>query len=114
MRGLAPVRAEPDWCGFVSGGFGGDGDVESGGFELSDESSLACGTVTATIEVVTAEVVVDLTGREEMPDDYEDRVTNSDGCTPGSSLTTDAVVVRSEVRVFAATGGVGCFDERDT
>ncbi len=62
-----------------------EGDVVAHGFELGDESALAGGAVAAPVEVVASEVVVGLTGGEEMPGDHEDGVGDRDGGPLGSA-----------------------------
>lgn len=58
------------WC---------DGDVEAHGFELGDEFALTRRVVAALVEVVGAEVAVDLAGGQQVPADHQDRVADCDG-----------------------------------
>ena len=58
------------WC---------DGDVEAHGFELGDEVSLAGVAGASLVEVVAAEVGVDLTGGQQMPGNDQDAVPDSNG-----------------------------------
>ncbi len=44
------------------------------GFQLSDEAALPGGVVAVLVEVVAAQVVIGLTGAEEVPGDDEDGV----------------------------------------
>ena len=70
-------------------GFGGECDGVAECFELRDESSLVGVAGAATIEVVSTEIGVDLTGREHVPDDDKDRVAGRDGSFGWSSSSTD-------------------------
>ena len=64
------VRSGCGWC---------DGDVEAHGFELRDEVSLAGVAGASLVEVVAAEVGVDLTGGQQMPGNDQDAVPDSNG-----------------------------------
>ena len=72
------------WC---------DGDVEAHGFELGDEVSLAGIAVASLVEVVAAEVGVDLTGRQQMPGNHQNAVSNCDGGFAWVASSADAVVL---------------------
>ena len=82
-------------------------------FELRDESSLVGVAGAASIEVVGTEIGVDLTGREHVPDDDKNRVAGRDGSFGWSSSSTDAVIVRSKVRVLRPGSSVCGFDQGD-
>lgn len=79
------------WWGWSGGGF--EGDLVAHGFELADEASLAGFAVAALVEVVGAEVVVDLAGGEQVPADDQDRVADRDGGTLGAAAGADLGVL---------------------
>ncbi len=63
----------------------------SHGFELGDEALLACRAGPSLVEVVAAEVGVDLAGGQQVPGDDQDRVADGDRRTPGPTSATNAV-----------------------
>src|SRR5256714_10224276 len=90
-------------CRVTSSGGGLQGDVVSEAFELGDEPAGGAFGVAAA-EVVAAEVVVQLTGREHVPAGTEDRVFDGAERAAMAAPRPQPLVLGGEVDVVGAGG----------
>src|SRR5437763_10072242 len=99
-RGARPPDGK---CRVTSSGGGLQGDVVSEAFELGDEPAGGAFGVAAA-EVVAAEVVVQLTGREHVPAGTEDRVFDGAERAAMAAPRPQPLVLGGEVDVVGAGG----------
>jgi hypothetical protein len=64
------------------------------------------------VEVLDPEIVIHLAAAEQVVDDDQDGVAQSNGRLLLAAASGEPTVLRSKVRASAATERVGCFDER--
>jgi hypothetical protein len=88
------------------------GDFESELFELGDEIACSPLRVLAGAEVVVAEIVEQLAGAEQVPDELDQGVGDGDGSFVGAAAARDLTVLGPEVASFRACCGSRGLDQR--
>src|SRR5512142_91812 len=66
------------------------------------------------VEVIAAQVLIGATVAQEMIDDDQDAVANSDRRTFGAAARGDAAILCRQIRLLAMSGGVSSLDEEPT